>query len=366
MLGCLREPPYRPQSRLRDGQSHACSNRDPAGRDQEQEDAHPVQRSVDLAHIAGDLQGIAGRGHERADAHVAAADFCVTEEGRAAVARSLEHFLGHRQRGVLVERPQHGSVGLHHLCVGDRREGRAGDIEIRLPIRPGALVQRGVSDLLCARLKGLVGLTPQLVAHDHEDHGGRNDDGEPDGGRCHEREAYPKAHASRSGVADAAHRVDQPRLAAGLGLAPQVADVDVERVRGEAEVVAPDALEDDRPRQHLARVEQEQLEQRELGARQLDPLLSARDLARARVELEVGEAERVAARAVVAGTTQQRPHARQQLLERERLGQVVVGAGVEPFDPVLDLRARGQHQHRQPASPGRAACGRPRARPSRA
>ena len=57
----------------------------------------------------------------------------------------------------------------------------------------------------------------------------------------------------------------------------------------------------------------------------------------------------LAVRAVVAGAAQQRANAGEQLFERERLRQVVVGAGVEPFHPVLDLGARGQHQHRQPA-----------------
>src|SRR5262249_30770649 len=65
-------------------------------------------------------------------------------------------------------------------------------------------------------------------------------------------------------VPDAAHRLDQPRLAVRLGLAAEVADVDVERVRRQAEVVAPDALEDERASQDLARVPQEQLEQVEL------------------------------------------------------------------------------------------------------
>src|SRR5512133_1311580 len=76
-------------------------------------------------------------------------------------------------------------------------------------------------------------------------------------------------------VADAAHRVNQARLAAGFGLPPQIADVDVERIGSEAEVVAPHALEDDRARQHLARVAQEQLEEREFRPRQLDQAAAA-------------------------------------------------------------------------------------------
>ena len=38
--------------------------------------------------------------------------------------------------------------------------------------------------------------------------------------------------------------MDQPRFSAGFGLPAEIADVDVERVRGEPEVVAPDALEE--------------------------------------------------------------------------------------------------------------------------
>ena len=44
----------------------------------------------------------------------------------------------------------------------------------------------------------------------------------------------------------------------------------------------------------------------------------------------------------------ERPQPREQLGERERLGQVVVGAAVEPGDAVLDRVARGQHQDRRP------------------
>src|SRR6185436_10108965 len=41
-------------------------------------------------------------------------------------------------------------------------------------------------------------------------------------------------------------------------------------------------------------------------------------------------------------------HARQQLLERERLDQIVVGAGVQALHAVLDAVARGQHEHVRP------------------
>ena len=41
----------------------------------------------------------------------------------------------------------------------------------------------------------------------------------------------------------------------------------------------------------------------------------------------------------------ERPHARDQLGELERLGEVVVGAELEALDAVADRAGRGQHQH---------------------
>jgi len=69
---------------------------------------------------------------------------------------------------------------------------------------------------------------------------------------------------------------------------------------------------------------EEQLEQVELGARQLDRALSAADLARGGVELEVGEAQDAAPRRL--GAAQQRAQPRLQLAQREGLDEVVVGA----------------------------------------
>ena len=45
------------------------------------------------------------------------------------------------------------------------------------------------------------------------------------------------------------------------------------------------------------------------------------------------------------GPPAQRLHPGHQLLEGERLGQVVVGAELQPLDPVGDRAARGEHQH---------------------
>src|SRR5207244_11726597 len=88
---------------------------------------------------------------------------------------------------------------------------------------------------------------------------------------------------------DSAHGLNQPRAAAHLGLPPQVADVHVEGVRCEAEVVTPDSLEDDRAREHLPWVRHEELEQGKLRAGELDGLPAAANLARSGIELEIGE-----------------------------------------------------------------------------
>ena len=67
------------------------------------------------------------------------------------------------------------------------------------------------------------------------------------------------------------------------------------------------------------------------------------------VEREVGDGEHVAGAGCAAA--QQRAHARDQLLDRERLDEVVVGAGVEPGDALGDGVAGGQQQDRDAPAP---------------
>ena len=74
------------------------------------------------------------------------------------------------------------------------------------------------------------------------------------------------------------------------------------------------------------------------------------DLPGHRVHRQVGERQRTF---VVAGlraegtATQHRPDPGEQLVQRKRLGQVVVGTRVESVDPVVDGVPRGEHQDRQ-------------------
>ena len=62
------------------------------------------------------------------------------------------------------------------------------------------------------------------------------------------------------------------------------------------------------------------------------------------VELEVREPEHLAGWR--GPPPEQRVHARQQLLEVERLDEVVVGAGLEALHAVLDLVTGGEHEDR--------------------
>ena len=94
-------------------------------------------------------------------------------------------------------------------------------------------------------------------------------------------------------VPDAADGLDQPRLALGLGLAAQVADVDGEVLGVGAEVVVPDAVVDRRVVEDDALVAHEQLEQVELGLRQVQLAGAAPRPPRRRVEAEVGELHRL-------------------------------------------------------------------------
>src|SRR5579863_282861 len=139
--------------------------------------------------------------------------------------------------------------------------------------------------------------------------------------------------------------MDQTRLAVRLELLAQVADVHAQRVAGDADVVAPDAVVDQLDAQHAARVEHEQLEQLVLGAGQLDRApVHARGVG-VSVELERAELQRAAVslRQVAADDRRQ---TRAQLADVVGLDEVVVGAGLQPDDPILDRIPGGEHQHR--------------------
>jgi hypothetical protein len=122
-----------------------------------------------------------------------------------------------------------------------------------------------------------------------------------------------------------------------VDLAPQVRHVELDDVRVAAEVVVPHLVEDEGLGQHAPFVADEQAEQAELGGGQVDLLPSPGDLAGVLVEREVPDPVDRRGRALGArpGTPQERADPCHDLLQRERLGHVVVAPGRQPGHPVL-------------------------------
>src|SRR5262249_3407805 len=109
--------------------------------------------------------------------------------------------------------------------------------------------------------------------------------------------------------------------------------------RGEA-LVAPHLVEEPLPRQDLPAVLDQIAQEVELLARQADLGPGAEHLAGAQVETGVGELNPVHSLAG-AGAPEHRAHPGQQLPQRERLRDVVVGAELKPEDAVRLLAPRG-------------------------
>src|SRR5581483_7130019 len=143
-------------------------------------------------------------------------------------------------------------------------------------------------------------------------------------------------------VAHAAHRLDEARLAVLLGLAAQITDEDLEGVGPRAAFVAPDPVDDDAVRQHLTWVLEEQFEQGELRLGELQKSLAAAGFVRDRIEREVAEAKNVT---FGGQAPQESTEAGEQLRERERLDQIVVGAGIETLDPFGYRVLGGENQN---------------------
>jgi hypothetical protein len=108
-------------------------------------------------------------------------------------------------------------------------------------------------------------------------------------------------------------------------------------------LVAPNALKELLAGEDLAGVAHEQQEQLVLAGGQLDGVAVALHLPRAWVDHQVVVDQWLLAAVVAA---EHRADPREQLVEVERLGDVVVGAEVERVHLVDDLVAGGQHHDR--------------------
>ena len=159
----------------------------------------------------------------------------------------------------------------------------------------------------------------------------------------------PRRVAGPQGVAGAPDRLE-PHAGARHGqLAPQPAGVHVDDVGERVELIVPGVVEDALAAEDLARVPEEQLEQPELLGAQGQRFSGEARFARRRVEREA--AERQLRRQRAPRPPQQRADARQQLLEREGLDEVVVGAAVQAGDLVGGRVPRREHEHRDGEPP---------------
>src|SRR3954452_3817402 len=143
-------------------------------------------------------------------------------------------------------------------------------------------------------------------------------------------------------VAGAADGLDE----IAVELVAQVAHVDLDHVRAVLVGVVPHVLEQLEAGEDLARVAHEGLEQGELAPGQGQLGLAAPHPVAGRVQAQVADLEDGGPGR--RGPAHERPDAGQQLVERERLDQVVVGPAVQAADPVLDAVAGGEHQRGRP------------------
>ena len=180
------------------------------------------------------------------------------------------------------------------------------------------------------------------------------DDQDHDGpGRRREEQAQRKrisAHravaASRRGeeIAEPAHGLDH----VDAELLADAADEHLDGVGVAVEVLIVEMLDQFGARDHAAGMMHQVGEQPVFVAGELDRIAVDRDAAGAGVEPHRPADE--LALGVAGGAAQQRADARQHLFEMERLGDIVVGAGVEALHLVAPAVARGENQHRHGAA----------------
>ena len=111
-------------------------------------------------------------------------------------------------------------------------------------------------------------------------------------------------------------------------------------------VVAPHLVEQALPAEHPAGVLGELAQQPELGLGEVQLGPGAQHLALVGDDLEIAEHQPGVRRADRADAPQQGPDASGELLRRERLGEVVVGACLETGDDVVGVVAGGDHDDR--------------------
>ena len=152
--------------------------------------------------------------------------------------------------------------------------------------------------------------------------------------RRRRRAAHPGAS---SAVAGAAHGGDGRGAERAVDLGPDGGEVDVDDVAAQVGLAVPHLVEDGEARDHRAGPGGQQVQHVELPGGQLD-LRRRRGARGARRGRRPGRRPSTGDPVVVRAPAAQRPQPGEQLVEVERLGQVVVGAGVEAGDAVAAPR----------------------------
>ena len=151
-------------------------------------------------------------------------------------------------------------------------------------------------------------------------------------------------------VAQPAYRLQRADPEGPVDLLSQVAHVHLDDVRALLIAHVPHRLQQLQLSEHATRVANERLKQRILARRQLELDLAAPRAVRRGIDPQVSGAEH--RRPLHGSAPRQRPEPRQQLGERERLRQIVVGAGVQTPHAVLDRVTRREHDDRRPKARG--------------
>src|SRR5580698_8481226 len=142
--------------------------------------------------------------------------------------------------------------------------------------------------------------------------------------------------------ADSSDIDNEASRARGVELAPQIADLHIDDIRLRHKVEIPNILEQHRPRHDLPGSAHEVFEQGEFPRQQINRLAVAPDAPFNEIHLQGADLQTREPR--VAAPAKERFDSRGELADVERLDQIIVAAGLQSVNPVVDRRERTDHQ----------------------
>ncbi len=127
--------------------------------------------------------------------------------------------------------------------------------------------------------------------------------------------------------------------------------MDVDQIGAGIEFIVPDGLINHRSRQELAGIAEEIFQQAEFALGDIEDAIVACDAPVQQIHADGADAEDRLQR-LAARPADQRFDARHQLDQGERLDQIIVAAGAQAADAVVDFAECADHQHRRTVTPG--------------